>query len=125
MIFSRPLSLFACLATTIAACSSTPTDAVRTEESAVSGPDVVDTSVAKFSAVDGTTVYVLATNGNLWREVGSSASRTLVDSNVAAFEPIDASNVFVLGTSGSLWREGASRVLVDTSVKSFDSIDGT
>ena len=46
----------------------------------------VDGNVIDYQPFDGNVVYVLGSNGNLWREVGSMASRTLVASNVRSFQ---------------------------------------
>jgi hypothetical protein len=36
----------------------------------------------RFQALDSTTVYVLGSDGKLWREIGNYTNRTLVDANV-------------------------------------------
>jgi len=64
-------------------------------------------------------VYVLGTDGNLWRERGSMNDRDLVDGSVRGFQAFDSRIVYVLGTDQNLWRERGSmndRDLVDRSV---------
>jgi hypothetical protein len=94
----------------------------------------VDASVRTFRALDASTVYVLGTDGNLWREFdtwnNALKPRNQVDRNVSAFQALDASTVFVLGTDGSLWREFSTwnntrrpRNYVDGSVQAFQALD--
>jgi hypothetical protein len=73
-------------------------------------------------------VYVLGSNGNLWREAGNASSRTLVDGNVAQFQALDSTTVYVLGTDGKLWREigsSSNRSQVDGNVLRFQALDST
>jgi hypothetical protein len=94
----------------------------------------VDGSVRAFRALDANTVYVLGTDGNLWREFDTWNNplkpRNQVDRNVNTFQALDANTVFVLGTDGSLWREFGTwnntrrpRNYVDGSVQAFQALD--
>ena len=85
---------------------------------------------------DDTVVYVLGSDGKLWREFGtydnSSRPRVMVDANVQGFQAIDDTLVYVLGSDGKLWREFGTydnssrpRVMVDANVKGFQAIDDT
>ena len=85
---------------------------------------------------DDTVVYVLGSDGKLWREFGtydnSSRPRVMVDANVKGFQAIDDTLVYVLGSDGKLWREFGTydnssrpRVMVDANVKGFQAIDDT
>jgi hypothetical protein len=65
----------------------------------------VDQNVTDFQPLDSKTAYVRGSDEKLWRETGSSASRTLVDHQVAAFQPVDARIVYIASTDGKLWRE--------------------
>jgi hypothetical protein len=78
-----------------------------------------------FQAVDDSTVYVLGSNGTLWREHGNMNTRDWVDGNVLAFQAIDATNVDVLGSDGNLWHENGSannRWLIDRNVLRFQDL---
>lgn len=110
-----------------AACSSTPSpeEHASSKASAFQSRWQVDASVAKFRAIDGSLVYVLGTDGKLWRENGNSANRTMVDANVQSFQPMGANIVYVLGTDGNLWRENGdytNRTWVDGNVLTFDPL---
>jgi hypothetical protein len=94
----------------------------------------VDGSVRAFRGLDASIVYVLGSDGNLWREFdtwnNALQPRKQVDHDVSAFEALDASTVFVLGTDGSLWREFGtwnntkkSRNYVDGNVEAFQALD--
>jgi hypothetical protein len=94
----------------------------------------VDGSVRAFRALDASTVYVLGTDGKLWREFdnwdNALKPRVSVDRNVNAFQALDASTVFVLGTDGTLWREFGTwnntrrpRNFVDGNVQAFKALD--
>jgi hypothetical protein len=87
-----------------------------------------------FQALDDTVVYVLGSDGKLWREFGtydnSSWPRVMVDANVRGFQAIDDTLVYVLGSDGKLWREFGTydnssrrRVMVDANVQGFQAID--
>src|SRR5579871_2065370 len=70
--------------------------------------------------------YILDTHGNLWREYGSAANRSLVDGNVKKFQALDGYAVFVLGTNGNLWREYGdytNRTFIDGNVQAFQPLD--
>jgi hypothetical protein len=43
-----------------------------------------------FQALDATTVYVLGSDGKLWRETGDLNNRSQVDANVGLFSALDA-----------------------------------
>jgi hypothetical protein len=81
-----------------------------------------------FQALDATTVYVLGSDGKLWRETGDLNNRSQVDANVGLFSALDATTVYVLGTDRKLWRETGdlnNRTLVDSNVAAFQALDTT
>jgi hypothetical protein len=99
-------------------------------------PEQVDGSVRAFRALDAHTVYVLGTDGNLWREfeVWNNAlePRERVDGNVRAFQALDATIAYVLGSDGKLWREFGAwdnaqqpRHNVDANVRAFQAVDAS
>jgi hypothetical protein len=69
---------------------------------------LVDSSVAAFKPLDGTVVYVLLTNGVLYRESGSAASRLPVLGGVSSFDvgyAIDgAESAYVIDPQNRMWR---------------------
>ncbi len=90
--------------------------------------------VRAFRGADANTVFVLGTDGRLWREqnlfVPSAPTRLEVDRGVSAFQPLGPDRAFVLGADGNLWFEQAPfgnppppRVLVDKSVFRFQALD--
>jgi hypothetical protein len=94
----------------------------------------VDGTVRAFRGFDASIVYVLGTDGKLWREFetwdNALKPRKNVDNNVTAFQALDANIVFVLGTDGTLWRvfgtwnnTRRSRNYVDGSVQAFQALD--
>jgi len=94
----------------------------------------VDGSVRAFHGLDASLVYVLGTDGKLWREFDSWNNalqpRQNVDNNVNAFQALDAYIVFVLGTDGTLWRDFGvwnntrrPRNYVDGNVQAFQALD--
>jgi hypothetical protein len=97
-------------------------------------PSQVDGSVRSFRALDASTVYVLGSDGNLWREFdtwnNALQPRNHVDGNVNAFQALDAHTVYVLGTDGNLWREFGTwndarhpREHVDGNVQAFQALN--
>jgi hypothetical protein len=107
-----------------AACSAKPTDRTASSAGAISNATWVDSNVESFKAfptVSGL-VYVLGSDGNLWREIGDMTDRTWVDGNVESYQPLDGTVIYVLGTDGNLWREVgsmATRTHVAGGVASF------
>jgi hypothetical protein len=78
------------------------------------------------SRTNADSTYVLGTNGNLWREHGTAAHRTLVDSNVWWFSAIDANAVLVLGYDDNLWIETpdqSNRTFIGNNVRGFAALD--
>lgn len=64
----------------------------------------VDRDVAHVQAISPDVIYVLAHDGQLWRNrVGGR--RMSVDRRVKGFQALDADSVYVLGVDGVLWRE--------------------
>jgi len=49
----------------------------------------VDANVTGFKVINNTVIYVLGSDGKLWREYGNYLSRTQVDANVASFKALD------------------------------------
>jgi hypothetical protein len=99
-------------------------------------PDTVqvDGSVRAFRGFDASLVYVLGTDGKLWREFDAWNNvlqpRQNVDNNVNAFQPLDAHIVFVLEADGTLWRDFGvwnntrrPRNYIDGNVEAFQALD--
>jgi hypothetical protein len=59
---------------------------------------------ANVKALDADIVYVLGTDGNLWREKGTMQVRTRVAANVHAFQAVDDNTVYVLCPGDILFR---------------------
>jgi hypothetical protein len=118
------------LGTGLVACTSAPTpegvgsqESAATSESAYSSATWVDGSVKSFKAVDATEVYVLGTDGKLWDEWGTMASRTLVYTGVADYQVVGGVP-YVLDTAGNLWRNPfGTWIWVDANVASFQALD--
>jgi hypothetical protein len=86
---------------------------------------LVDSNVAAFQALDTATVYVVGTDGNLWRE-STSANRVWVDGNVDKVQALDATTVYVRSRDFSLWRETGdmrTRTWVDGNVYQFQALN--
>jgi hypothetical protein len=101
---------------------------------ATSTTTAVDGSVRAFRPFDGRAVYVLGTDGKLWREFGTwnnaAEPRVEIDQSVTAFRPLNADTIFVLRNDGALWRESGawtlsrqSRTKVDGNVRGFKALD--
>jgi hypothetical protein len=81
----------------------------------------VDGNVIAYKPLDGTVVYVLGSNGILWRENGTMASRTPVLGGVASFDvgyALDgAESAYAIDPTNRLWRvhQGVT-ALVDSGV---------
>jgi hypothetical protein len=87
-------------------------------------------------ALDAHTVYVLGTDGDLWRELGTwnnaRQPRDHVDGSVQVFQPLNADIAYVLGADGKLWRECGAwdnaqqpRQNVDGQVRAFQALDAS
>ena len=86
----------------------------------------VDTTVASFSALDSSNIYVKGTDNKLWLEHGTMSNRSQIDANVTSFQGINQGNVYVRGSDARLWDEtpnGSNRINVDNSVTSFQVLD--
>jgi hypothetical protein len=90
------------------------------------GPWIALLGCLLVSAAHADTAYVLGSNGNLWREHGTAAHRTLVDTDVVAFQGLeDNYTVYVLHPNLDLWRESGTQydsVLVDQNVIWFQDV---
>lgn len=82
-------------------------------------------AVARFQAVDNA-LYVLATDGKLWRKaIGSHDGAVILDS-VASFRALDATTFYALDPLGKLSRvtgDTAARQHVDAGVATFQPLD--
>jgi hypothetical protein len=107
---------------------------VRASGSKQPGTVPVDGSVRSFRGLDTSLVYVLGTDGKLWREFdtwnNALQPRQNVDNNVNAFQALDAYVVFVLESDGTLWRDFGvwnntrrPRNYVDGNVQAFQALD--
>jgi hypothetical protein len=66
----------------------------------------IDRDVAQFQAMFCTNVvYVLDTDGSLWREPRLQRGPKPIDQNVAQFQVVDNNTAYALHTDGSLWSE--------------------
>ncbi len=78
-----------------------------------------------FQASENNLLYVVATDGKLWRATIGTKDARLVDHDVAAFQVADG-HLFVQGTNGKLWRaniDGGDRAEIDQAVASFQAIN--
>ena len=84
----------------------------------------VDSNVRAF-ATDGSTIYVLSTDRNLWKESSEwfLTGRTWLDGNVAGFTLGTNGYLYVKGTDGKLWYEKSNneRVMVTSNAQSLVS----
>jgi hypothetical protein len=86
-------------------------DAVLWRKSGNDQAEQVDKSVAAFQAVDRHLIYVLGTDGRLWREAGGHDQAVLVDRDLlvssgnAAFQATDPAHIYVLDSDHKLWAE--------------------
>jgi hypothetical protein len=91
------------------------------------GRDPVDENVVAFQALDAKTVFVLASDGSLWRETGDMHDRAKVGQPVAAFEYIaEGDTTYVLTPSHFLWRQKGMTgppEQVDHDVAAFHAVD--
>jgi hypothetical protein len=88
---------------------------------------LIANAVAKFQAVD-KMLYVLATDGKLWRATISGRDGKVVETNVASFHALDATTFYAVDPNGKLRRgtgDVASRHWVDDEVSAFQPIDAT
>jgi hypothetical protein len=82
--------------------------------------------VAKFQAIGEKIIYVLTTDGKLWRQNSGSNDSKMIDAAVAEFQALDATNFYALGPDGKLWHEAgdaSSRRWVDAEVAAFQPLD--
>jgi hypothetical protein len=74
-------------------------------------PEHVDKDVAAFRTADMNLVYVLATDGRLWQELGDRSQAVLVDRGIwvngdtPTFEVIDAHHLYIVDNGRKLWAE--------------------
>jgi hypothetical protein len=90
------------------------------------GSDQIDENVAAFQAIDSTLVFVLGTDGALWRETGDFHNRVKVGQPIAAFEYVaDGDTAYVLTPSHFLWRQNGTDTprQVDHDVAAFHAVD--
>jgi hypothetical protein len=90
------------------------------------GRDLIDENVMAFQAVNATQVFVLGTDGALWRETGDFHNRSKVAQPVAAFEYVaDGDTAYVLTPNHILWRQKGTDapVQVDHDVAAFHAVD--
>jgi len=88
--------------------------------------DAVDENVSAFQAIDAKTVFVLGTDGALWREHGNMHDRAKIGQPVAAFAYLaDADTTYVLTPSHFLWRQKGTETSkqVDQDVAAFHAAD--
>ncbi|WP_158816451.1 hypothetical protein [Methylocapsa sp. S129] len=90
------------------------------------GRDPVDDNVSAFQAVDSTIVFVLGTDGALWRETGDMHNRVKIGQPITAFEYVaDGDTTYVLTPSHFLWRQTGTGTpqQVDHDVAAFHTVD--
>jgi hypothetical protein len=102
----QPISAFAYVADGDATYVLTPSRFLWRQRGA-DAPEAVDHDVAAFHPVDMNLVYVLATDGRLWQELGNRAHAALVDGDLAVKSGADA---FQFGSKGDV-KEQAVYVL--------------
>lgn len=84
-------------------------------------------SVSQFRVTEAGQLFVLATDGTLWRAEGDGSQATLLDHTVGDFQPV-GDLVYIAGTDKRLWRlhpDGKGRDLVDENVAAFHAINST
>ena len=82
--------------------------------------------VRPFDVVSDGVVYVLGSDGKLWRERSDMSTRSEVEANVTQFQAMNDRLVYVLGTDHRLWREQGdmhSRSVVDGNVAQFRAMN--
>jgi hypothetical protein len=88
----------------------------------------VDETVAAFQAVDASTIFVLGSDGALWRETGDFHHRVKVGQPISAFNYVAAGDAtYVLAPDHILWRkisDGAPQQ-VDHDVAAFHPVDAS
>ena len=86
----------------------------------------IDENVAAFQAIDAATIFVLGTDGALWRETGDFHNRVKVGQPISAFNYVAAGDAtYVLTPNHILWRkigDGAPEQ-VDHDVAAFHAVD--
>jgi hypothetical protein len=111
----QPIAAFEYVADGDTAYVLTPSH-VLWRQNGTDAPKQVDHDVAAFHAVDRNLVYVLATDGRLWQELGDRAQGVLVDGDLAvrsgagAFQfaskgDVEGQVVYVLDRNHELWVE--------------------
>jgi hypothetical protein len=73
-------------------------------------------------------VYVLKTDGTIWRELNDPQDRRQVDAHIAHFQAVNEGLIFVLDDRGRLWRERpktAERDKITDNVMLFQAISYT
>ncbi len=110
-----PVTAFAYVADGDTAYVLTPAHVLWRQRGA-GAPEQVDHDVAAFRTVDMNLVYVLATDGRLWQELGDRSQAVLVDGDLAvksgadAFQfasagDLDRQAIYVLDRKHELWAE--------------------
>lgn len=92
------------------------------------GRDPVDEKVSAFQAVDSTTVFVLGSDGALWRETGDMHNRVKIGQPVQAFEYLgDGDATYILTPTHFLWRQTGKEPprQVDHDVAAFHAVDAS
>lgn len=124
--------------------SGNPIDAIRRNNNIAEPPDrpaaappdrygrnsrrYLAAGIDRFHAGDGNLLYVLTTDGKLWRGAIDAKDATdshQIDQNVAAFQVVDG-YVFAQSTGGTLWRsklDGKERTRIDDAVAAFQAIN--
>jgi hypothetical protein len=91
------------------------------------GRDPVDDNVVAFQALDAKTIFVLGSDGALWRETGDMHDRAKVGQPVAYFEYVaEGDATYVLTPSHFLWRQKGLTgppAQVDHDVAAFHAVD--
>jgi hypothetical protein len=111
----QPIAAFEYVADGDTAYVSTPGH-ILWRQNGADPPRQVDHDVAAFHAVDKTLIYVLATDGRLWQELGDRSQAVLVDGDLAvklgraAFQfastgDVEGQVVYVLDRKHELWAE--------------------
>jgi hypothetical protein len=83
-------------------------------------------AIQRFQTTDGKVIYVVATDGRLWRSTTGTKDARVLDKSVVLFRVTRDGHVFVLGRDDALWREGegaSPRTLIEQRVADFQPLD--
>jgi hypothetical protein len=84
-------------------------------------------AIQQFQLVDNKVVYIVATDGRLWRSTLGTKDAHVLGQAVSGFRVTEDGALYELSSSGDLFREGTDgshRTLVDQAVADFTPVEG-